>query len=287
MDKIIERKSRAISSIVNKIKLLEIENRDLINKVLPNDIGVKISVLSKVADIDVNRELDKLIEKYILSGSSKMEIIDLINLCETYHKESNFENFNKIAKEIINEYLNQNITLEEAEKITDMFDNILYKNSLIFEVIGKVIDNGIIDYFKLYLMNNRETLTEFTLDTVEITTIIKRIVDVLIINKELSLQLGHDEIFKVLNKYLELIDINVLDIKTYVDIVLLNIVYSKENILLKSYKTSKYDYTDEESLLNYIYDGIENSYFDINVIEYLSNYRQQYLIDKIINNVTI
>ena len=40
-------------------------------------------------------------------------------------------------------------------------------------------------------------------------------------------------------------------------------------------------------MLKYIYEGIDNLYFAVDRIYDLSNYRQQYLIDKIINDVNL
>lgn len=284
MKKIIERKKLALENLYKKISDLEIKNKEF-NKVdNTNILDKKIEVLKNNTSLDFNKEIDKIIYKYIIE-SHNSNISSLIELAYLYNKEKERDKLKDILNKIIDEYLKNNISKVDLDKVVQMFNKISINESILFKTINKIINNGIIQEFQDYIVNNREFLYIFDRckNSIEI---IKRIIDVLIVNQEVGLQLGYKELFKIMNNHLKSIQLEELDIEIYTDILLLELVYGEEcnSINVNDLSIIDYEYSKEKELIDLIITGINDLYFDEYRIFKTCNYRQRYLINKIIES---
>lgn len=284
MKKIIERKKLALENLYKKISDLEIKNKEF-NKVdNTNILDKKIEVLKNNTSLDFNKEIDKIIYKYIIE-SHNSNISSLIELAYLYNKEKERDKLKDILNKIIDEYLKNNISKVDLDKVVQMFNKISINESILFKTINKIINNGIIQEFQDYIVNNRDFLYIFDRckNSIEI---IKRIIDVLIVNQEVGLQLGYKELFKIMNNHLKSIQLEELDIEIYTDILLLELVYGEEcnSINVNDLSIIDYEYSKEKELIDLIITGINDLYFDEYRIFKICNYRQRYLINKIIES---
>lgn len=283
MKEIIERKNIALENLYKKMNSLIEENHELrITNPNKNILDKKVELLKSSISPYLNDEIDKLIDKYIIKGT-KTDISLLLELCYLYYEEKNRLKFRIIIDEIIDNYLNDSLSEVYVNKIIDVLNKVNIDKNRLFKIINKVINNGIISMFESYIIKNKESLYIFksTEDSIEI---IKKIIDVLIINQEIELQLGYKELFKVMNNHLNNIEVNNLSVEVYADIILLSLYYREDCNAINEFNISVYEYSKEIELIELILSGIEDLYFDEYRILKLSNNRQKYLIPKIIEN---
>lgn len=280
MEKIIQRKKVALENLYKIINNLSTNTQE-ISKVNNNNIlDKKIEILKNNIPIYFNEEIDNIVYKYIVkSGNSN--ISSLIELAFLYNEEKERDKLIDVLDKIIEEHLKNSICNYNSDKLVDLFNKVSINKTTLFKIINKVVNNGIIQEFKSYIVNNREFLYIFDRckNSLEI---INRIIDVLIVNQEIGLQLGYKELFRTMNNHLENIQNNQLDIEIYVDILLLELLYEEDCSNISHLYIIDYDNSQEKELIDLIKSGINNLCFDENRIFKLSNYRQRYLITKII-----
>lgn len=280
MEKIIQRKRVALENLYKKINDLSTNTQEVTKVNNSNILDKKIEILKNNIPIYLNEEIDTIVYKYIVkSGNSN--ISSLIELAFLYNEEKERDKLSDVLDKIIDEHLKNGICNYNSDKLVDLFNKASINKTTLFKIINKVVNNGIIQEFKSYIVNNRESLYIFDRckNSIEI---ISKIIDVLIVNQEIGLQLGYKELFRTMNNHLKNIQNNELDIEMYADILLLELLYGEECSNINNLYIIDYDSSQEKELINLIISGINNLSFDKNRIFKLSNYRQRYLITKVI-----